>query len=158
MERGASRAAFPRGAWERSNERSMEPARSWSAERPTSLASQAPTGSELPRLCSSPLKRMSVSSTELLILIHPPLWPAEWRCASGDWRAAPGSEAALIDEVDAPGWTPERRNPSLRGPNAGASLFLLTFLRRPPCQPICHLCCLTQSLKGAKVFGNAEAL
>ena len=25
----------------------------------------------------------------LLILIHPPLREAEWRCSSGDWRAAP---------------------------------------------------------------------
>ncbi|QDV93861.1 hypothetical protein FFH90_005875 [Pseudomonas sp. ATCC 43928] len=25
----------------------------------------------------------------LLILIHPPLREAEWRCSSGDWRTAP---------------------------------------------------------------------
>ncbi len=67
--------------------------------------------------------RMSVSSTTLLILIHPPLRKAEWRCSSGDWRAAPFGEAELIDEVDAPGGMPERRDPSLRGPNAGARPF-----------------------------------
>ena len=47
----------------------------------------------------------------LLTLIHPPLRKAEWRCSSGDWRAAPFDAVELIacrcqrsqPEGDAPG-------------------------------------------------------
>ncbi|MDQ0123069.1 hypothetical protein J2W17_002016 [Pseudomonas lini] len=54
----------------------------------------------------------------LLILIHPPLREAEWRCASGEWRAAPfdAVEHAACrssrsrPEGSVPGWMPERRN------------------------------------------------
>jgi hypothetical protein len=46
-----------------------------------------------------------------LILIHPPPRKAEWRCSSGDWRAAPFDAVELIacrcqrsqPEGDAPG-------------------------------------------------------
>src|SRR3990167_4802923 len=53
----------------------------------------------------------------LLILIHPPLREAEWRCSSGEWRAAPfdAVEHAACrssrsrPEGSVPGWIPERR-------------------------------------------------
>jgi hypothetical protein len=54
-----------------------------------------------------------------LILICRPLRQAEWRCSSGGWaRSAVRQSRTHREEVeakptggDAPGWTPERRNP-----------------------------------------------
>ncbi|OOV94778.1 hypothetical protein MF4836_18570 [Pseudomonas sp. MF4836] len=40
--------------------------------------------------------------TLLLILIHPPLRQAEWRCSSGDWRAAPFDAVEDVAGSDAP--------------------------------------------------------
>ena len=38
----------------------------------------------------------ALARLQLLILIHPPPRQAEWRCSSGDWRAAPFGAAELI--------------------------------------------------------------
>ena len=61
----------------------------------------------------------ALARLQRLILIHPPLREAEWRCSSGEWRAAPfdAVEHAACrssrsrPEGSVPGWTPERRNP-----------------------------------------------
>jgi hypothetical protein len=60
----------------------------------------------------------ALARLQLLILIHPPLREAEWRCASGEWRAAPfdAVEHAACrlkrsqPEGSVPGWIPQRRN------------------------------------------------
>ncbi|MGY3175416.1 hypothetical protein ACVWYU_004841 [Pseudomonas sp. TE12234] len=67
----------------------------------------------------------ALARLQLLILIHPPLREAEWRCASGEWRAAPfdAVEHAACrlkrsqPEGSVPGWIPQRRNPE---PQRGA--------------------------------------
>ncbi|QHF38771.1 hypothetical protein PspS34_11090 [Pseudomonas sp. S34] len=38
----------------------------------------------------------ALARLQLLILIHPPPRQAEWRCLSGDWRAAPFDAVELI--------------------------------------------------------------
>ena len=60
----------------------------------------------------------ALARLQLLILIHPPLREAEWRCSSGEWRAAPfdAVEHAACrskrsrPEGSVPGWIPQRRN------------------------------------------------
>jgi hypothetical protein len=70
-------------------------------------------------LRSSPLIRPSVSSPSAFDLDLPALYrEAEWRCSSGEWRAAPfdAVEHAACrcqrsqPEGSVPGWIPERRN------------------------------------------------
>ncbi|MNL16657.1 hypothetical protein D3C87_1377090 [compost metagenome] len=89
--------------------RHREQARSYrraKAERRTPAALHHSSGRALARL-------------QLLILIHPPPRKAEWRCSSGDGRAAPfdAVEHAACrskrsrPEGSVPGWIPERRNP-----------------------------------------------
>ncbi|MVW88626.1 hypothetical protein EI969_22235, partial [Pseudomonas sp. PB101] len=68
----------------------------------------------------------------------PPPRKAEWRCSSGDWRAAPFDAVELIacrcqrsqPEGDAPGWIPERRNaePRRGAGRKGRAFFWLLFL------------------------------
>ena len=76
-----------------------------SAGRPPSLAGQLPQGSgasaEIGSAVRPPSHAMdqrppptkprgrALARLALLILIHPPLREAEWRCSSGEWRAAP---------------------------------------------------------------------
>jgi len=60
-----------------------------SGSRPPSRASSLLQGN-----CVQPIGRALARLH--LILIHPPLREAEWRCSSGDWRAAPCGEAAHI--------------------------------------------------------------
>ena len=78
----------------------------------------------------------ALARLQLLILIHPPPRKAEWRCSSGDWRAAPFDAVELIacrskrsrPEGNAPGWTPERRNPEpWRGAVRKGRDLLVTF-------------------------------
>ncbi len=115
--------------------------KSWSAFRPPSLASQLLQGNgvhllEIGRLSGRlPGKAVptidrrtpaalhhssgrALARLQLLILIHPPLREAEWRCSSGEWRVAPfdSVEHAACrskrsqPEGSVPGWIPERRN------------------------------------------------
>ena len=73
----------------------------------------------------------------LLILIHPPLREAEWRCSSGEWRAAPfdAVEHAACrssrsrPEGSVPGWIPQRRNaePQRGAGRSGRAFFCLLF-------------------------------
>jgi hypothetical protein len=98
------------------------PARDWLAGRPSSLASQLLQGLSTsernwaagrPSSRASPLPQKSkgrsahthaphhssgraLARLQLLILIHPPPREAEWRCSSGDWRAAPFDAVELI--------------------------------------------------------------
>jgi hypothetical protein len=83
-----------------------------------------------------------------LILIHPPLREAEWRCSSGKWRAAPfdAVEHAACrssrsrPEGSVPGWIPERRNAEpKRGAGRLGRAFLGTFLAFGTCQGTCRL-------------------
>ncbi|MCP2020337.1 UNVERIFIED_ORG: hypothetical protein J2Y84_003978 [Pseudomonas reinekei] len=88
------------------------------ADRPPSLASQLPQGRGTsarfrsavrpPSLASQLLQGMALAAAlhhspgralarlQLLILIHPPPRQAEWRCSSGDGRAAPFDAVELI--------------------------------------------------------------
>ncbi len=70
-----------------------------SAVRPPSLASQLLQKSkgrspytDAPHHSSG----RALARLQLLILIHPPPRKAEWRCSSGDWRAAPFDAVELI--------------------------------------------------------------
>jgi hypothetical protein len=55
----------------------------------TTIASKlAPTGAGYTRALHHSSGR-ALARLQLLILIHPPLREAEWRCSSGEWRAAP---------------------------------------------------------------------
>jgi len=76
----------------------------------------------------------------LLILIHPPPRQAEWRCSSGEWRAAPFDAVELIacrsSAADRRAMPPDEYRsegtPSLgEGPDVrGERFFCLLFLRR----------------------------
>jgi len=74
----------------------------------------------------------ALARLQLLILIHPPLRQAEWRCSSGGQaRSAVRRSRTHREEVeakptggDAPRWTPERRNAE---PKRGAGRWGETF-------------------------------
>ncbi len=70
-------AAFPRRAWERSQDPYREQAHSHIGVHPTKQTGR-------------PVGRLGV------LLICPPLREAECRCSSGDWRTAPLGEAEDI--------------------------------------------------------------
>jgi len=82
-----------------------------------SLHSTAPTGDGCTPASHHSTGR-ALARLQLLILIHPPPRKAEWRCSSGEWRAAPfdAVEHAACrssrsrPEGSVPGWIPERRN------------------------------------------------
>ncbi len=80
----------------------------------------------------------ALARLQLLILIHPPLREAEWRCASGEWRAAPfdAVEHAACrssrsrPEGSVPGWIPQRRNAEpKRGAGRRGEPFWVLFWR-----------------------------
>jgi hypothetical protein len=48
------------------------------------------------RIASHHSSGRALARLQLLILIHPPPRKAEWRCLSGDWRAAPFDAVELI--------------------------------------------------------------
>jgi hypothetical protein len=113
-----------------SSERRPEQARSHrraKAERRTPAAPHHSSGRALARL-------------QLLILIHPPPRQAEWRCSSGDGRAAPFGAAELIAcrsrEADRSAMPPdEYRSEGTPSPSEGPYVrgerfFCLLFLRR----------------------------
>jgi len=73
--------------------------RNWSAGRPPSRASSLPQKSKGRSAYTHALHHSSgraLARLQLLILIHPPPRKAEWRCLSGDWRAAPFDAVELI--------------------------------------------------------------
>ena len=100
----------------------------------------APTKSKVvhTRLASHHSSGRALARLQLLILIHPPHREAEWRCSSGEWRAAPfdAVEHAACrssrsrPEGNAPGWIPERRNaePKRGAGRSGRAFFCLLFL------------------------------
>jgi len=71
----------------------------------------APTKADRRTPASHHSSGRALARLQLLILIHPPLREAEWRCSSGEWRAAPFDAVELIacrcqrsqPEGDAPG-------------------------------------------------------
>jgi hypothetical protein len=74
----------------------------------------------------------ALARLQLVILIHPPLREAEWRCSSGGRREAPCGEAAHIErrskrsrpEAMPPDEYRSEGTPSLsEGPDAGAKTF-----------------------------------
>ncbi|MGY3175052.1 hypothetical protein ACVWYU_004472 [Pseudomonas sp. TE12234] len=78
----------------------------------------------------------ALARQQLLILIHPPLREAEWRCSSGEWRAAPfdAVEHAACrlkrsqPEGSVPGWIPQRRDAeSKRGAGRRGEPFWVLF-------------------------------
>ncbi len=78
-------------------------ARGWSAVRPPSSERRpdqarshrrAKAERRTPRFHHS--SGRALARLQLLILIHPPPRKAEWRCLSGDWRAAPFDAVELI--------------------------------------------------------------
>ncbi len=77
-------------------------ARDWLAGRPSSLASQLLQKSKKKKAKAAYTHALHHSSgralarLQLLILIHPPPREAEWRCSSGDGRAAPFDAVELI--------------------------------------------------------------
>ena len=114
--------------------------RNWSAGRPPSRASSLPQKSKSRSAYTNALHHSSgraLARLQLLILIHPPPRQAEWRCSSGDWRAAPFDAVEHIacrcqrsqPEGDAPGGMPERRNPEpQRGAVRKGRDFLVPFV------------------------------
>ena len=122
-------------------------ARFWSAGRPPSRASRiaAPRSHRRAKAESAYTHALHHSSgralarLQLLILIHPPPRQAEWRCSSGDGRAAPFGAAEHIERRSSE--ADRRRCPRMnagakepralaRGRTFGASVFLVTFFRR----------------------------
>jgi len=109
----------------------------WSAVRPPSLASQAPTIDRRTAVASHHSTGRALARLQLLILIHPPPREAEWRCSSGEWRVAPfdAVEHAACrssrsrPEGSVPGWIPERRNaePWRGAGRSGRAFFCLLF-------------------------------
>ncbi|MSU96118.1 hypothetical protein EB795_19665 [Pseudomonas mandelii] len=111
--------------------------RDWSAVRPPSRASLAPTRIQRTAFDSHHSSGRALARLQLLILIHPPRREAEWRCSSGEWRAAPfdAVEHAACrssrsrPEGSVPGWIPERRNaePRRGAGRLGRAFFCLLF-------------------------------
>ena len=111
----------------------------WSAARPPSRASLAPTKSKAESKTDqrTPLALhhstgRALARLQLLILLCPPLREAEWRCSAGGWaRSAVRRSRTHREEVvakqtvgDAPDEYRNEGTPSLsEGPDAGASLF-----------------------------------
>ena len=152
-----SRAGSHTGEW-------CTPASNWSAVRPPSQASQLPQGldvwqevigrlsgrhreqAKLPQGIGVRLSPFApnhssgraLARLQLLILIHPPLREAEWRCSSGGQaRSAARRSRTHREEVeakptggDAPRWTPERRNAEpRRGAGRWGEPFWVLFWR-----------------------------
>ncbi len=115
------------------------PARDRSAGRPPSRASPLPQKAKHPTPALAPHHSpgRALARLQLLILIHPPLREAEWRCSSGEWRAAPfdAVEHAACrskrsrPEGSVPGGIPERRNaePQRGAGRSGRAFFCLLF-------------------------------
>ncbi|VVP48814.1 hypothetical protein PS880_05242 [Pseudomonas fluorescens] len=124
---------------ERGNDQLGAAERNWSAVRPPSLASQAPTIKWCTPAALHHSSGRALARLQLLILICPPLREAEWRCSSGEWRAAPfdAVEHAACrssrsrPEGSVPGWIPERRNaePKRGAGRSGRAFFAYFFWR-----------------------------
>ncbi|VVN83435.1 hypothetical protein PS710_01293 [Pseudomonas fluorescens] len=134
-ERGASLAAFLRGAWERSTWVHLQEIGRLSGRLRWQASSYKRSAyTTAPHHSSG----RALARLQRLILIHPPRREAEWRCLSGEWRAAPfdAVEHAACrssrsrPEGSVPGWTPERRNAEpWRGAGRRGEPFWVLFWR-----------------------------